>query len=230
MAKMLCDQGIEGVFSYAGRTGAPLAQPLQTRVGGFGGVAGLTAYLRTEAISHVIDATHPFASQMSAHAVMACAEAGVPLIALERKPWAPQQGDDWTMVPSMESAAQLMPVEPSRIFLAIGRLQLEAFAASPQHHYLLRLVDAPVNLPFAANVVNARGPFAYEDDLKLLQDHAIQIVVSKNAGGIGARAKLDAARTLGLRVILIDRPQVPMRPSVETVAEVLAFLHADLGE
>jgi len=78
--------------------------------------------------------------------------------------------------------------------------------------------------------VIARGPFAYEDDLKLLQDHAIQIVVSKNAGGIGARAKLDAARTLGLRVILIDRPQVPMRPSVETVAEVLAFLHADLGE
>ena len=230
MAKTLAEQGIAGVFSYAGRTEAPVSQPLPLRIGGFGGVSGLVDYLRAEAITHVIDATHPFAAQMSSNAVAACAEAQVPLIALERAPWAPQPGDDWHQVPTMEAAAEALPEAPSHVFLAIGRLQLEVFTARPQHHYLLRLVDPPADLPFAADVVLARGPFAYEDDLRLMKEHGVEIVVSKNAGGIGARAKLDAARALGLRVILVDRPQVPPRRTVETPAEVMSFLHADLGE
>ncbi|MCW1919474.1 cobalt-precorrin-6A reductase [Rhodobacter sp. KR11] len=230
MAKTLAEQGIAGVFSYAGRTEAPITQPLPQRVGGFGGVTGLVDYLRAEAITHVIDATHPFAAQMSTHAVAACALAHVPLIALERQPWAPQMGDDWIQVADMQEAVAVLPEDPARVFLAIGRLQLEVFAVKPQHHYLLRLVDPPQNLPFPAEVVISRGPFAYTEDLALLQAHGIQIVVSKNAGGVGARAKLEAARRLGLRVILINRPQVPPRLTVETVAEVMSFLHANLGE
>lgn len=230
MAKTLTEQGIAGVFSYAGRTEAPITQPLPQRIGGFGGVTGLVDYLRAEAITHVIDATHPFAAQMSTHAVAACAVAQVPLIALERQPWAPQMGDDWIQVADMQEAVGVLPENPARVFLAIGRLQLEVFAVKPQHHYLLRLVDPPQDLPFPAEVVISRGPFAYAEDLALLQSHGIQILVSKNAGGVGARAKLEAARSLGLRVILINRPQVPPRLTVETVAEVMNFLHANLGE
>ena len=230
MAKTMADQGIAGVFSYAGRTEAPVSQPLPLRIGGFGGVAGLVDYLRQAQITHVIDATHPFAAQMSLNAYQACAQTGLPLIALERQPWAPGSGDDWQMVSSMAEAANALTATPSRVFLAIGRLQLEVFAARPEHHYLLRLVDPPRDLPFKADVVISRGPFAYEDDLALLRDHGIQIVVSKNAGGTGARAKLEAARVLGIQVILIDRPALPPRQSVETPAEVMTWLHADLGE
>ncbi len=230
MAKTLADQGIAGVFSYAGRTEAPVSQPLPLRIGGFGGVAGLVDYLQQAQITHVIDATHPFAAQMSRNAYEACAQTGLPLIALERQPWAPGPGDAWQMVSSMEAAARALPEAPSRVFLAIGRLQLGVFAARPEHHYLLRLVDPPRDLPFQADVVISRGPFAFADDLTLIRDHGIQIVVSKNAGGAGARAKLEAARALGIQVILIDRPSLPPRRSVETVAEVMAWLHADLGE
>lgn len=231
LARTLADQGIPAVFSYAGRTESPLTQPLPQRIGGFGGVAGLVDYLRAEGISHIVDATHPFAAQMSRNAVEAASLTGLPLIALERAPWAPGPGDDWTLVPDLEAARQALPAEPERIFLAIGRQNLEVFAASPQHHYLLRLVDPPAELPLPqCTAVIARGPFSCESDLDLLRQHRIQRIIAKNAGGIGARAKLDAARQLGLPVVLIDRPQVPARPRASSPAEVLAWLHpANLG-
>lgn len=231
MARALAEAGLAAVFSYAGRTESPVAQPLPTRVGGFGGVEGLVDYLRAEGITHVIDATHPFAAQMSRNAIAACAEAGVALIGLERTPWVAQGGDRWTHVPDMAAAVAALPDSPARVFLAIGKLHLAEFAAKPQHHYLLRLVDAPGALPLPdAEAVIARGPFAVEDDLALLRDHRISHIVAKNAGGAGAEAKLIAARTLGLPVILIDRPALPERQVGTTVGQVLGWLHqADLG-
>ena len=226
MARALAEAGIDAVFSYAGRTGAPRAQPLPTRVGGFGGVAGLMAYLRAEGISHVIDATHPFAAGMSRNAIAACATLGVPLIALERAPWAAGEGDDWTHVPDIPAAAAALPVEAERVFLAIGRMHLADFAGQPQHRYLLRLVDAPegpLPLPQAEAVI-ASGPFTLEEDLALLRGHRIQRIVAKNAGGVGARAKLEAARALGLPVVLIDRPALPLRATAGTVEAVLHWL------
>jgi precorrin-6A/cobalt-precorrin-6A reductase len=226
MARALAETGIEAVFSYAGRTGAPRAQPLPTRVGGFGGVAGLMAYLQAEGISHVIDATHPFAAGMSRNAIAACTERGVPLIALERAPWAAGPGDDWTHVPDIPAAAAALPVAAERVFLAIGRMHLADFAGQPQHHYLLRLVDTPegaLPLPQAEAVI-ASGPFTLDADLALLRQHRIQRIVAKNAGGVGARAKLDAAQALGLPVLLIDRPALPVRATAETVEAVMQWL------
>jgi precorrin-6A/cobalt-precorrin-6A reductase len=203
-----------------------VAQPLPVRVGGFGGVAGLVRYLRAEGISHLIDATHPFAAQMSRHAVAACAETSTPLIALERAPWQAGPGDRWTHVPDIAGAVAALGEAPRRVFLAIGRQNLDAFASAPQHHYLLRLVDAPTDLlPLPqAEAVIARGPFTVEGDRALLQTHRIDLIVAKNAGGAGAEAKLIAARDLGLPVVLIDRPAVPERPVARTVAEVMAWL------
>lgn len=229
LARALAEAQVPALFSYAGRTEAPVTQPLPQRVGGFGGIPGLVNALQAESITHVIDATHPFAAQMSAHAVAACAEAGVPLLALERDPWAAGPDDHWSHVPDMAAAAAALPDSPRRIFLAIGRQNLEVFAAKPWHHYLLRLVDTPSDalpLPDATAVV-ARGPFTLQDDLALLQDHRIDLIVAKNAGGIGARAKLDAARALSIPVVMIDRPAVPERPRVQTVEEALAWLHAE---
>jgi precorrin-6A/cobalt-precorrin-6A reductase len=232
LARAMAAAGIGGVFSYAGRTGTPLPQPLPVRIGGFGGISGLIAYLQAEAVTQVIDATHPFAAQMSAHAVAACAATGVPLLALERLPWMQGEGDLWTAVPDIAAAVQALPPLPQRIFLAIGKQNLDAFAARPEHHYLLRLVDTPGALPLPrADVILSRGPFSLQGDLDLLKDHRIQLVVSKNSGGAGAEAKVQAARALHLPVLMIDRPVVPERPRVETVAEVLAWLGhpANLG-
>lgn len=225
-ARALAAAGVDAVYSYAGRTAAPVAQPLPQRVGGFGGPEGLADYLRDQRITHVIDATHPFAARMSAHAVAACTATGTRLMAFERPAWAPGPGDRWTHVTDIEAAAAALPQAPARVFLAIGRQRLDAFAGQPQHHYLLRLVDppeAPLPLP-QAQVVLARGPFDLAGDMALMRDHGTQVVVAKNAGGSGARAKLDAARALGLPVVMIDRPPVPPRAVAGSVAQVMAWL------
>ena len=226
MAEALAKAGLSGVYSYAGRTDAPMGQPIHMRVGGFGGVEGLVAYLQAEKITHIIDATHPFAAQMSANAVAACATTGTPLIALERAPWTPGEGDRWTHVTDIPAAVAALAGPPQRVFLAIGRQHLDPFAAQPQHHYLLRLVDAPTGpLPLPqAQVIVARGPFDVAGDTALMQAHGTQIVVAKNAGGKGAVAKIAAARTLGLPVIMIDRPMIPKRPVARSVKDVMAWL------
>jgi precorrin-6A/cobalt-precorrin-6A reductase len=225
MAHALAAAGVVAVYSYAGRTDAPLAQPIPRRVGGFGGVAGLAAYLQAEKITHVVDATHPFAAGMSRNAVVACKATGVPLLALERAAWVAGAGDRWMHVPDMQAAAAALGDRPQRVFLAIGRQNLDLFSMAPQHHYLLRLVDPPDHPPLAqATVIVARGPFDIAGDRALLRDHAIEVIVAKNAGGTGAAAKLTAARDLGLPVILIDRPPVPRRRVVRTVAAAMDWL------
>ena len=233
MARRLAAAGVDAIFSYAGRTETPLEQPLPTRIGGFGGVPGLVAYLRENAITHVIDATHPFAAQMSRNAVAACAETGVKMLALERPAWMPGPDDDWRHVESLEDAAAALPAEPTRVFLAIGRQGLHVFAPYAAHFYLLRLVDAPAApLPLPnTEIILARGPFTLENDLALLREHHVSLIIAKNAGGAGARAKLDAARTLKLSVLMIDRPPQPLRDIATMPEQVMQWLthDADLG-
>jgi precorrin-6A/cobalt-precorrin-6A reductase len=225
VAGAIAKAGLAGVYSYAGRTDAPMGQPIHMRVGGFGGVAGLRAYMAAEGITHVIDATHPFAAEMSTNAVAACTASAVPLIALERAPWVAGEGDRWTWVPDMAAAVAALAGPPRRVFLAIGRQHVDAFAAQPQHHYLLRLVDPPTGaVPFQAKVIVARGPFDVAGDTALMREHKTEIVVAKNAGGKGAVAKIAAARALGLPVVMIERPSLPQRRVARTVAEVMAWL------
>jgi precorrin-6A/cobalt-precorrin-6A reductase len=229
LARSLATARLDCVFSYAGRTKTPANQPLPMRIGGFGGVDGLATYLRDTKITHVIDATHPFAHQMSANAISACAQMDIPLLSLERPEWSAGPQDDWTCVRDIEAAVDSLP-EGARVFLAIGKQNLAPFARK-KNHYLLRLVDQPTELPLpdCATII-ARGPFYLDDDLALLRTHEITHVVAKNSGGAGAEAKLLAARALHLPVILITRPQLPDRQQVGTVKEALAWLHqARLG-
>ncbi|WP_058282507.1 cobalt-precorrin-6A reductase [Ruegeria denitrificans] len=225
LAKSVASQGIPATYSYAGRVDNPRPQPLPVRVGGFGGVDGLSRYLRAHAITHVVDATHPFAAQMSRNAIAACRDAGVPLMALNRPAWVAQEGDRWQHVPDIDGAVAALSGPAQRIFLAVGRMHLEDFAAQPQHRYLLRLVDEPGALPMPnCEVVVSRGPFSESNDRALMQRHGIELVVSKNAGGSGARAKLDAARALGVPVLMIDRPALPQRHELTSVTQVLDWL------
>lgn len=228
LAAELAARGIPATLSYMGRVERPKPQPVPVRIGGFGGVEGLAAWIRTHRVTHLVDATHPFAAQMSAHAVAAAARTGVPMVALVRPPWEPGPGDRWTRVPDIAAAVAALAGPARRVMLAIGRMHLAAFAAQPQHDYLLRLVDppaAPPPLPRHRVVVD-RGPFTAEGDRALMLGHGTELVISKNAGGTGARAKLEAARALGLPVVMIDRPAVPPRPELATVAAVLDWIAA----
>lgn len=233
LARSLAEAGVDAVFSYAGRVAVPLPQPIPTRVGGFGGTPGLQAWLAAEHITHVVDATHPFAAQMSRHAVNACTAAGVPLLALERPAWAAQPGDRWQHVAGIDAAVAALPAGAARVFLAIGRQHVAPFLARGQHWYLLRLVDpAPELASTHGEILLARGPFTPEGDAALMTAHGITHIVAKNAGGAGAEAKLQAARSLGLPVILIDRPALPARRTVGSVAEVMGWIamhQADRG-
>jgi precorrin-6A/cobalt-precorrin-6A reductase len=229
LAGALARAGIDAIYSYAGRTQSPIGHLLPIRTGGFGGVTGLIAFIRAERITHVIDATHPFAAEMSRHAVAACATSEIPLLALERAPWTRAQGDRWIEVETIDAAVDALPEARARVFLAIGRQHLAPFAAKPQHVYTLRFVDPPEGpLPLPdGHVIVSRGPFTLEGDLELMRIRNIAWVVARNSGGAGARAKIDAARALGLPVIMIARPALPERPRAESVDEVLAWLGHD---
>lgn len=233
MAQTLSQARIDAVFSYAGRTAHPMSQPLPLRVGGFGGEAGLIRYLKEEQITHVIDATHPFAARMSQHAFEACTTCGVPLIRLERPAWVAQPEDSWRQFDRLEDIPVALPQAPARVFLAIGRQQLPLFATRPEHHYLLRLVDAPEGpLPLPnTTIVLARGPFDIAQDTDLLRSYQITHVVAKNSGGAGAAAKLSAARALGIPVWMAARPTLPGNCCAETPKGVMRWLghSADLG-
>lgn len=225
MARVVADCGIAAVFSYAGRTEQPRKQPIPLRVGGFGGVDGLVRYLRDTGITHVVDATHPFAAQMSRNAVAACRATGVELAALTRAAWQPQPGDIWRNVADIEAAVAALSGPRRRVLLALGRMHLARFAVQPQHHYLLRLVDEHGALPLPEYTsVIARGPFTFADDMELMRQYDIDLVVSKNAGGNGARAKIDAARALKVPVIMIDRPALPARLELFGPDQVLDWL------
>ena len=218
--------GIDAVYSYGGRTRAPAGQPLPTRIGGFGGASGLADYLRRERISHVVDATHPFAAEMSRNAIDACAQTGTPMIALERAPWLKASGDNWIEVADIMSAVAALPEHRANVFLAIGRQHIAPFGALPQHGYTLRFVD-PLEgtLPMPdADVIVSRGPFTLDDELAMLRARGIAWIVARNSGGMGARAKIDAARMLELPVIMINRPQLPDRAQVQSVTDVMQWL------
>jgi precorrin-6A/cobalt-precorrin-6A reductase len=220
------DQRFDVILSLAGRTSAPKAQPVRTRSGGFGGADGLARWLHDERIEAVIDATHPFADQISANAVVACRQAGAPLASIVRLQWRTQSGDRWQSAPNAEAAAIALGEAPRRVFLGLGRQELSAFAKAPRHHYIARVIEPPVGsaLPPDLHLLQARGPFDRAAEIKLFADEKIGVVVSKNSGGSATYAKIEAARMLGLPVIMIARPDKPAGHVVASPEEAMAWL------
>ncbi len=182
------------VLSLAGRTESPAAQGVPTRSGGFGGARGLARHVTEHAFDLLIDATHPYAARISANAAEAARLAGVPILALRRPCWEQAPGDRWTLVDDVAGAVQALGTAPRNVFLSLGRQEVGAFAAAPQHHYLIRSVD-PVEPPLAvphAQYILARGPFREDDERALLTEHHIDAVVSKDSGGAATYGKIVA--------------------------------------
>ncbi|MDY0872843.1 cobalt-precorrin-6A reductase [Dongia rigui] len=209
------------ISSLAGRVANPKLPPGEVRIGGFGGVEGLAAYLRENKIRAVIDATHPFARRMGWNAAAASQTTNTPLLRFERPAWMPQPGDHWIDVADWDEAVNVLRGKARRVFLALGRQELAPFTALKDIAFVIRAVDAPdADLAFAdAEIVLARGPFKLADERVLLQSRGIDHLVCKNSGGDATDAKLQAARELGVTVIMQRRPP---RPDVPKVSDVQA--------
>ncbi len=213
-------------LSLAGRTLRPTPTGVPTRVGGFDGAEGLVAWIAEHRIASVIDATHPFAARMSRNAAIACARTGVPLLAIRRPPWMPVEGDRWIEVDDMAAAAAAIGPDPRRVFLTIGRQELGAFAAAPQHDYVARTIEPigdALSVPRLTEL-SARGPFALADEIAFLRQNAIAVLVTKNSGGPATYAKIAAARELGLPVVIVRQPPTPDVPFVPDVEGAAAWL------
>jgi precorrin-6A/cobalt-precorrin-6A reductase len=203
------DARFNAVLSLAGRTAQPAASPLPRRTGGFGGVQGLADYLEAHAIEALVVATHPFAAQMRSNAAAAVRLRPTRLLIVDRPAWTPQPGDRWIGAPDMAAAAQALGARPRRVLLTVGRQELEPFLAADQHAYLVRSIDPPERLPANAEEILARGPFSVEGERQLMAERQVEALVTKNAGGDAAAAKLSAARALGLPVVMVERPPLP---------------------
>ena len=212
------------ISSLAGRTRAPDLPPGEVRIGGFGGAAGLTRFLAERGIDRVIDATHPFAARIGAHAEQACRALRVPRLRLLRPPWTRAPGDNWVEVADLAEAARRLPELGRRAFLTVGHQDLGAFAGLDLW-FLVRTIEHPGVLPLRdAQWLAGRGPFILADELALLRAHAIDVLVSKASGGSATYAKLAAARQLGLPVVMVRRPPAPPGPVADSVAAALAWL------
>ena len=204
------DPDLRVVTSFAGRTADPRRPAGETRSGHFGGPGGLRAWLAAHAPAVVVDATHPFAVTISDHA----AGAGVPVLRLTRPGWVAGPGDDWHRVPDLAAAADRLPSLGRRALLTTGRQHLAVFTGHPgcaaMPLLLVRCVEPPA-APLPANVVvtTGRGPFTVDGERALLTGSAIDVVVTRDSGGDATRAKLDAARELGIPVLVVDRPDAP---------------------
>jgi precorrin-6A/cobalt-precorrin-6A reductase len=218
-------------LSLAGRTRQPLEQAVPTRHGGFGGVEGLVKYLQEQRVGLLVDATHPFAINMSQHAVAAAQMTRTPILAVRRAPWTAVPGDQWTEVESADAAIEALGRTPRRVFITIGRHGLSALTHAPQHRYLIRTVDPvepPLGLP-DAHYIQARGPFDEAAERSLFLAHAIDRVVAKNSGGAATYGKLAAARALQVPVILIRTPTSVDCPHVDNVNAALTHISHVLG-
>ena len=217
---------IEATLSLAGATASPAPAPIPLRIGGFGGAVGLAAYLQSERIDAAVDATHPFASRMSMNAVAACRQAGVALVVFTRPPWPREPGDLWTEVGTVEEAADALGERPRTAFLTQGRRQLAAFARAPQHRYVVRAIDPPAEIELVPNckLILARGPFMLANELKLMQRERIDALIAKNSGGSATYAKIEAARMLGIEVVMLRRPPAQEAETLDDLDAVMAWI------
>jgi precorrin-6A/cobalt-precorrin-6A reductase len=227
LARRLPDRDRDDVtVSYAGRTRTRSVTPGRVRVGGFGGTAGLADYLTRERVDVLVDATHPFAAQMPHHAARACEATGVARLRVWRPPWERVDGDRWHDAADLDSAAATVgELGARRVFLTTGRQDLTPFSRLTKAWFLVRAIEVPAAVPLAnASVVLARGPFDEDAELKLMRDHGIDVLVTKNSGGSAAAAKLAAARTLGVPVVMVRRPPCPAGPRAASVEAALRWL------
>lgn len=231
LADLLVTAGLDVVTALAGKVTRPRLPRGEVRIGGFGGAEGLAHWLRENAVSAVIDATDPFADEISTDAVHAATETGTPLLRLHRPPWTERPGDEWIRVPDTRTAAQVVAERFRRPMLTVGKQGASEFAGDTRGSYLIRCSEPPPGpLPHRYLLVLDRGPFGEDSERTLMSRHRIDVLVTRNSGGDSSAAKLAAARDLRIPVVMVDRPEAPPAPeTVHSVDEAARWLVGRFG-
>jgi precorrin-6A/cobalt-precorrin-6A reductase len=226
LALLLVNEGHDVITSLAGRTSGPLLPPGRVRFGGFGGPEGLAGFIREESIEIMADATHPFAAQISAHGYAAAQSCGIRYVRLERPPWQSDLGDTWILVKGAAEAAAIIPPR-ARVLLTIGRRTISPFVGRDDLSGVIRMIEPPEHAPPARwKLMLARPPFTVEEEKSLMREHDISVLVTKNAGGAQMASKLQAARDLGVTIIMIERPRKPAAETAATPEELAKIIEA----
>jgi len=225
LATALAQAGVTAIASFAGATRNPAVMDLPVHTGGFGSAQGFSNYLKAHAIDRILDATHPFAHRISARSAATAATLGIDYLQLLRPPWSPQEGDNWTFLTNERAAADHIP-KGATVFLATGRQTLDRFSNLTGRHLICRQIDPPDHpFPFANGAfLVGRPPFSVTDEITLFQRLGVDWLVVKNAGGSASATKLEAARSLGIKVAMIERPPQPDCARVATVEEAMAWV------
>ncbi len=202
--------GVDLTTSLAGRTRNPAQLSGKTITGGFGGEEGLKKFIAANQINLVIDASHPFADKITRNASAACQSSGIRYIRYQRLEWAQEPGDRWIAVCNIEEAAKKAR-DFTRIFLTVGRQELAPFMGISDKFFLIRSIEEAEFVPQQSEVtfIQTRGPFSIADEVSLLRKYRIDLLISKNSGGTATYAKIEAAKRLGIPVVMINRPAVP---------------------
>lgn len=201
---------VDLITSLAGRTRTPTLLSGKTVVGGFGGEEGLINFIVDNQIELVIDTSHPFAGKITQNACAACAECGIAYLRFQRPEWEKVSGDRWISVGSIKAAAK-KACDFNRIFLTVGRQELSPFEGISGKFFLVRSIEKAEFMPQQSEVrfIRTRGPFSKEDEVRLLREYQIDLVISKNSGGLATYPKIAAARELNIPVAMIKRPVLP---------------------
>lgn len=224
LANRLVALGHDVTTSLAGRTADPKLPAGALRMGKFGGIPGLAAYLRAAGIERLVDATHPYAGQISVNAVAASQQTGIPLVRYMRPAWEQAVGDDWLTVENTTEAAAVLPAS-ARVMLTTGHSGLDHFLQRDDCHFIVRTIEAPDKpLPPHATPLQTRPPYWLGSELELLEREKITHLVTKNSGGAQTSAKLEAARKLGVKVIMIARPAYGPAREVDTLDAAIEAL------
>ena len=227
LANLLVAKGHDVTTSLAGRTSDPKLPEGTIRMGKFGGIPGLAAYMRAVGTERLVDATHPYAGLISVNAVAAAQATGIALVRYMRPPWQQQQGDDWLTLDTAAEAAAALPANAD-VLLTTGHMGLEAFVQRDDCQFVVRLIEPPAfELPRHMTMLRVRPPYELNGELQLMEREGITHLITKNSGGGQTSAKLEAARRLGVKVIMIARPAYG--PALE-VSDLDAAVAAIEGE
>lgn len=224
LANQLVARGHDVTSSLAGRTSTPKLPHGNIRMGSFGGIAGLAAYMRAAGTQQLVDATHPYARQMSINAVAAAQAIGVPLLRYMRPVWEQMSGDNWLTLETMAQAAAALPAK-ANVLLTIGHKGLDVFLEREDCRFVVRVIEPPAfDMPSHASLLLARPPFAFASEMELMECQGVTHLVTKNSGGQQTRAKLDAARQLKVSIIMIARPAYGPALEVSSVEAAMSAL------
>ena len=216
--RRILESGLPVVYSVVTEYGAKPAEafPGTEVLVGRMDASGIADYLENHEILGVIDATHPYAVEVSRNIKTACESLKIPVVRVARDRECPDTGDV-LRVPSADAAVEALACREGNVLLTVGSKDLSRFTALDNYRERLYVRVLPTRevvakceeMGFdAGHILALQGPFSEAMNIAFLEMTKARILVTKDGGKNGGfREKLGAARSMGVEVLLVERPE-----------------------